>query len=119
MDYGDTYEFGNATAQVFDVSGHTLGHIAYWFEELDSLFCGDTIFAMGCGRVIEGAFNQMPESLDRLKALPAATQIYCAHEYTQKNGQFALTVEPDNPDLIARMRDVDANGRRISQQCRR
>ena len=108
MDDGDTYEFGNATAQVFDVSGHTLGHIAYWFEESDSLFCGDTIFAMGCGRVIEGAFDQMLGSLDRLKALPAATQIYCAHEYTQKNGQFALTVEPENPDLIARMRDVDA-----------
>ena len=108
LEDGDTYEFGNATAQVFDVSGHTLGHIAYWFEESDSLFCGDTIFAMGCGRVIEGAFDQMLGSLDRLKALPAATQIYCAHEYTQKNGQFALTVEPDNPDLLARMRDVDA-----------
>ena len=59
LEDGDTYELGNATAQVFNVSGHTLGHIAYWFEELDNLFCGDTIFAMGCGRVIEGAFDQM------------------------------------------------------------
>ena len=63
---------------------------------------------MGCGRVIKGSFDQMLGFLDRLKALPAATQTYCAHEFTQKNGQFALTVEPDNSDLIARMRDVDA-----------
>lgn len=104
---GDTYEFGKATAKVMDVSGHTLGHIAYWFEESDTLFCGDTMFAMGCGRVIEGEFDQMWGALSRLKALPGATQVYCAHEYTQKNGQFALTVEPNNPDLIARMRDVD------------
>jgi hydroxyacylglutathione hydrolase len=105
---GDTYDLGDARAQVFDVSGHTLGHIAYWFADSDTLFCGDTMFAMGCGRVIEGEFGQMLGSLEKLKALPGATKIYCAHEYTQKNGQFALTVEPENPDLIARMRDVDA-----------
>lgn len=104
---GDIYDLGNARARVFDVSGHTLGHIAYWFEESDTLFCGDTIFAMGCGRVIEGEFDQMLASLDKLKALPGETLIYCAHEYTQNNGRFALTVEPENPDLIARMHDVD------------
>lgn len=104
---GDSYTLGNSTARVFDVSGHTLGHIAYWFAESAALFCGDTMFAMGCGRVIEGEFGQMLGSLEKLKALPGETQIYCAHEYTQKNGQFALTVEPENPDLIARMRDVD------------
>lgn len=104
---GDSYALGNAEAKVFDVSGHTLGHIAYWFDESAALFCGDTIFAMGCGRVIEGEFGQMLGSLEKLKALPGETLLYCAHEYTQKNGQFALTVEPRNPDLIARMKDVD------------
>lgn len=104
---GDTYDLGGARARVYDVSGHTLGHIAYWFEESAALFCGDTIFAMGCGRVIEGEFGQMLGSLEKLKALPGETLVYCAHEYTQKNGQFALTVEPENPDLIERMRRVD------------
>jgi hydroxyacylglutathione hydrolase len=105
---GDIYTFGNATGRVFDVSGHTLGRLAYWFEESVALFCGDTMFAMGCGRVIEGELRQMLlGSLERLKALPGDTRVYCALEYTQKNGQFGLTVEPQNSDLITRMRDVD------------
>jgi hydroxyacylglutathione hydrolase len=109
VEVGEGYicTLGNATARVFDVSGHTLGHIAYWFEERAALFCGDTMFAMGCGRVIEGEFGQMLGSLEKLKALPGYTRVYCAHEYTQKNGQFLLTMEPQNSDLISRMRDVD------------
>jgi len=105
---GDTVMLGNAEARVFDVPGHTRGHIAYWFEESDTLFCGDTLFAMGCGRLFEGTPQQMWSSLSKLKALPDETRVYCAHEYTQSNGRFALSVEPDNAALVERMASVDA-----------
>jgi len=104
---GDTYALGSARAQVFDVPGHTRGHIAYWFEESAALFCGDTLFALGCGRLFEGTPAQMWTSLSKLQALPPETRVYCAHEYTQSNGRFALSVEPANPLLVARMRRVD------------
>ena len=105
---GDTYRLGNAVARVFDVPGHTRGHIAYWFEGSDALFCGDTLFAMGCGRLFEGTPAQMVASLAKFKSLPPETRVFCAHEYTQSNGRFALTVEPDNRDLVQRMEDVAA-----------
>lgn len=104
---GDTYDFGGALARVYDVPGHTRGHIAYWFEESDALFCGDTLFAMGCGRLFEGTPGQMWNSLSKFLKLPDDTKVFCAHEYTQANGRFALTVEPDNDALVERMRDVD------------
>lgn len=104
---GERYMLGEAEAQVFDVPGHTRGHIAYWFAESQALFCGDTLFAMGCGRLFEGTPEQMWTSLSKLKALPGETRIFCAHEYTQANGRFALSVEPGNEDLVARMREVD------------
>ena len=104
---GDTYAFGAALAKVFDVPGHTRGHIAYWFAEDAALFCGDTLFAMGCGRLFEGTPSQMWHSLGKLKGLPGDTRIYCAHEYTQSNGRFALTVDPENAALKTRMREVD------------
>ncbi|MEX2311977.1 MAG: hydroxyacylglutathione hydrolase [Rhodospirillales bacterium] len=104
---GDSYTMGNATARVFDVPGHTRGHIAYWFEESDALFCGDTLFVMGCGRLFEGTPAQMVHSLSKFDALPGRTRVYCAHEYTQNNGRFALTVEPGNDALKALMQDVD------------
>lgn len=105
---GDTYALGNAVAQVFDVPGHTRGHNAYWFEESDALFCGDTLFAMGCGRLFEGTPQQMWTSLSKFLKLPNETRIFCAHEYTQANGRFALSVEPDNEALVKRMQNVDA-----------
>ena len=105
---GDTYQLGNAVANVFDVPGHTRGHIAYWFEGSDALFCGDTLFVMGCGRLFEGTPAQMVNSLAKFKALPPETRVYCAHEYTQANGRFALSVEPDNADLVNLMKEVDA-----------
>ncbi|HWU84114.1 MAG TPA: hydroxyacylglutathione hydrolase, partial [Rhodocyclaceae bacterium] len=89
---------------VLDVGGHTLGHIAY-FGEIDGtpvLFCGDTLFAAGCGRIFEGTPQQMFNSLNKLAALPADTRVYCAHEYTQSNLRFALAVEPDNAALQQR-----------------
>ena len=104
---GDTYAFGASTAKVFDVPGHTRGHIAYWFGEDAALFCGDTLFALGCGRLFEGTPVQMWDSLSKLRALPGDTRVYCAHEYTQSNGRFALSVEPGNAALVARMQEVD------------
>lgn len=105
---GDSYDFGAETAQVFDVPGHTRGHIAYWFAGSDALFCGDTLFILGCGRLFEGTPAQMWKSLGKLRALPDATRIYCAHEYTQSNARFAVTVDPDNADLTARAAAIDA-----------
>ncbi|MBT6095432.1 MAG: hydroxyacylglutathione hydrolase [Rhodospirillaceae bacterium] len=103
---GDTYMLGNAEAKVFDVPGHTSGHCAFWFAGSDALFSGDTLFAMGCGRLFEGTPAQMWDSLSKFMDLPDATQIFCAHEYTLSNGEFALSVEPENADLLARMEEV-------------
>ena len=104
---GDTYEFGAATAEVFDVPGHTRGHIAYWFAGSDALFCGDTLFALGCGRLFEGTPQQMWTSLGKLKALPDSARVFCAHEYTQANAKFAITVDPGNDNLAERKRGID------------
>lgn len=90
--------------QVLDVPGHTLGHVAYYGA--NSLFCGDTLFGCGCGRLFEGTAEQMHASLQKLAALPPDTLVYCAHEYTLSNIRFAKVVEPDNPDLQAREREV-------------
>lgn len=100
---GDNFDFGNHTAKIFDVPGHTRGHIAYWFADSDALFSGDTLFAMGCGRLFEGTPAQMWQSLGKFLDLPGSTRVYCAHEYTEANGRFALSVEPDNDALKARM----------------
>tara|TARA_R110002110_G_scaffold132172_2_gene313493 strand:- start:789 stop:1565 length:777 start_codon:yes stop_codon:yes gene_type:complete len=103
---GDHYDFGNHQATVFDVSGHTIGHIAFYFAGDDVLFSGDALFALGCGRLFEGTPSQMWTSLQKLKALPDATTVYCAHEYTAANAAFALSVEPDNQDLQARATEI-------------
>jgi hydroxyacylglutathione hydrolase len=110
IEVGDSeqYALGNAIAKVMEVPGHTDGHIVYWFEESDALFCGDTMFAMGCGKLSEGTADQLWASLTKLTALPDETRIYCAHEYTQANGDFALSVEPSNQALVERMQEVDA-----------
>jgi len=105
---GDTFTLGSAVAKVFDVPGHTAGHNAYWFADSDALFCGDTLFALGCGRVFEGTHEQMWTSLDKFRDLPASTQVYCAHEYTEANLAFALTIEPDNSDLARRADEIRA-----------
>jgi len=103
---GDTVKLGTHSADVYFVPGHTSGHIAYHFTDADALFCGDTLFSMGCGRLFEGTPAQMWASISKLMALPDATQLYCAHEYTTSNGNFALSVEPKNAALIARMNEV-------------
>ena len=104
---GGTYDFAGHRAHIIDTPGHTVGHIAWHFGDDRLLFAGDTLFAMGCGRVFEGTFEQMWASLARLKALPADTTVHCGHEYTQANARFALTVDPDNPALVERARKVD------------
>ena len=98
---------GAARGSVLEVPGHTAGHIAFWFEDAGVLFCGDTLFALGCGRLLEGTPEQMWSSLLKLRALPDTTRIYCGHEYTQSNARFALTVDGANPVLQAYAEDVD------------
>ena len=105
---GDRVRIGAFEAAVLEVPAHTAGHIAYHLPEAGITFVGDTLFAMGCGRLFEGTPAQMFANMQRLAALPPDTIVYCAHEYTQSNGRYALHVEPDNPALIERMHEVDA-----------
>ncbi|MFS8866158.1 hydroxyacylglutathione hydrolase [Synechococcus sp. H55.9] len=105
---GETVEFAGRQAKVLFVPGHTRGHVAYYFPESGDLFCGDTLFAGGCGRLFEGTPEQMLGSLDQLRQLPEPTRVWCAHEYTLNNLKFALTVDGDNPDLQARYQQVVA-----------
>ncbi|MFN4226460.1 MAG: hydroxyacylglutathione hydrolase [Hyphomonas sp.] len=98
---GDTVAIGKAVGRVLDVPGHTLGHNAYVFDEQEVAFVGDAVFALGCGRVFEGTMEMMWASLSKLKALPPSMRLYCAHEYTASNARFAVTIEPENPDLRA------------------
>jgi hydroxyacylglutathione hydrolase len=102
----DVISLGQHRGRVISTPGHTSGHIVYHFAEDDALFCGDTLFVMGCGRLFEGTPEQMWDSLQKLKALPPSTQVYCTHEYTQANGRFALSVEPDNSHTQQKMLEV-------------
>lgn len=98
--------FNDLTIDIIATPGHTLGHICYFIDALDALFCGDTLFAMGCGRLFEGTYEQLYRSLNRLAALPPRTKVYCTHEYTESNARFAITVEPENIALQQRLSDV-------------
>jgi hydroxyacylglutathione hydrolase len=103
---GDSVTLGSATARVIDTPGHTIGHIAYFFPDGDVLLAGDTLFSLGCGRLIEGTAADMFASLAKFAALPGDTLVCCGHEYTQSNARFALTVEPGNAELKARAAEV-------------
>ena len=106
---GDTVQVLGLDLQVIDVPGHTLGHIAYFQAATEPrLFCGDTLFAGGCGRIFEGTPAQMHDSLQRLAALPDNTLVYCTHEYTLSNLRFAQAVEPHNPVIAERLAQVTA-----------
>lgn len=105
---GDVVRLGAIEATVIDVPAHTAGHIAYYFANEAAAFVGDTLFAMGCGRLFEGTAAQMFENMAKLATLPDATMVYCAHEYTQSNGRYAVIAEPENRALIARMTQVNA-----------
>jgi hydroxyacylglutathione hydrolase len=104
---GDTFTFGGHEVQVLDTPGHTAGHITYVFPSARVAFVGDTLFAIGCGRVIEGNAQMMWKSLKKLMALPKDTAVYCGHEYTQANARFALNIEPENAALQKRAKEVD------------
>jgi hydroxyacylglutathione hydrolase len=105
---GDSVSLGAYRALVLEVPAHTAGHIAYHLPEAGIAFVGDTLFAMGCGRLFEGTPDQMWTNMERLAALPPETLIYCAHEYTQSNGRYALVAEPENTAIRQRVDDVDA-----------
>jgi hydroxyacylglutathione hydrolase len=105
---GDEIRIGRHRGRVIEVPGHTLGHIALIFDAEGVAFVGDTLFAMGCGRLFEGTPEQMYRSLERLTGLPDDTRLYCAHEYTLANARFAAHAEPDNPAIAARLEQVKA-----------
>lgn len=104
---GDRVRVGDHAATVLEVPAHTAGHIAYHFADDGVVFVGDTLFAMGCGRLFEGTADQMFANMQRLAKLPPDTRVYCAHEYTQSNGRYALVAEPDNAAIRQRMAEVD------------
>jgi hydroxyacylglutathione hydrolase len=103
---GSTVKVGNLTARVLETPGHTLDHISYVFDDDRALFCADTLFSIGCGRVFEGTYPMMWESLLKLRALPNDMRVYCGHEYTASNVKFALGIESNNPALKARAEEV-------------
>ncbi len=105
---GEVYALGRHSARVLEIPGHTRGHIAFWFEADNAVFTGDTLFAMGCGRLFEGDPPTMWASLSKLAKLPEVTRVYCGHEYTEANGRFALSIEPGNKALQTRMDVVRA-----------
>ena len=103
---GDRVEIGGATARVIETPGHTRGHVSYHFPDDGLVFVGDTLFSVGCGRLLEGDAKTMWSSLEKLAKLPPETSLYCGHEYTDANCRFALTVEPENNALQARAKEV-------------
>lgn len=105
---GDEVALGDSRAKVIATPGHTTGHVVYYFPDDEAIFVGDTLFSLGCGRVFEGTTDDMRLSLEKIANLPGETQIYCGHEYTQSNGRFAVTVDPENPVLRDRIAQVDA-----------
>lgn len=105
---GDTFRFANFEVKVIETPGHTLGHITYFIPEANVAFVGDTMFALGCGRVFEGTHEMMWNSLNKLRQLPPDTAVYAGHEYTHSNARFALTIEPGNAALKARAAEIDA-----------
>ena len=105
---GDRIRVGGWEAEVWDIPAHTAGHIAFHFPAAKAVFVGDTMFAMGCGRLFEGDAAQMHANLQRLAQLPEDTRVYCGHEYTLANARFAVTVEPGNAPLAERLKQVAA-----------
>lgn len=109
---GDEFSFQGQTGKIFDVSGHTIGHIALYIPAQNILFSGDSLMALGCGRLFEGSAAQMWNSLSRLLALPDTTKICSGHEYTENNASFALSIDPKNRDLIKRSDEVKKTRRK-------
>jgi len=104
---GDTVHVGGLQAHVWETPGHCADHISYWFAADRALFCGDTLFTLGCGRVLEGSYADLWHSLQRLAALPDEAKVYSGHDYVLSNGRFALAADPDNAALKARMAEAE------------
>jgi len=107
INHNDEIQLGKQTLQIIATPGHTSGHIAIYSAESQALFCGDTLFSLGCGRLFEGSAEQMWQSLQLIKQLPSDTRIYCAHEYTLSNSKFALSIEPNNTALRKRSTEIE------------
>jgi hydroxyacylglutathione hydrolase len=107
LEEDEVFRLGDRAGMVMFIPGHTRGHIAFHFADDQAVFCGDTLFALGCGRMFEGTAPQMWDSLKKLRCLPGPTRVYCGHEYTQANARFALTVEPGNAALVRRAAGID------------
>ena len=103
---GDQFSLGETDFKIIHIPGHTLGHIAFYSEQASAIFTGDTLFSLGCGRIFEGTFEQMFESLEKIKNLPKNTMMYCGHEYTEKNGQFCISIDKENTKLKNRIEDA-------------
>lgn len=115
LEAGKQVQFASQSAKVYFVPGHTRGHIAYYFQDSGDLFCGDTLFAGGCGRLFEGTPAQMVHSLDQLRHLPESTRVWCAHEYTLNNLRFALSIDGQNLDLRERLERTEQMRQRQEQ----
>jgi len=107
LDDQETWVHKNFEAKIIYIPGHTLGHICFYFYKEESVFTGDTLFSLGCGRLFEGTHSQMFDSLMKLKELPKNTKVYCGHEYTKKNSDFCLTHDSNNGNLKTKIRDID------------
>ena len=106
LDEGERFRLGDAEAEILFIPGHTKGHIAFHFRGERALFCGDTLFSLGCGRMFEGTAPMMWASLDKLRRLPPETRVFCGHEYTAANARFAVSIDPDNQALRRREREI-------------
>ena len=104
---GDQFSLGETDFKIIHIPGHTLGHIAFYSQKNNLVFTGDTLFSLGCGRIFEGTFEQMFESLEKIKKLPKNTMMYCGHEYTKKNGQFCIGIDRENEKLQDRIKNID------------
>ena len=107
LNEGDFFDIGKSKCKIFDVSGHTKGHIAFYFMKENLIFCGDTLFSFGCGRLFEGTPAQMVQSLLKIRSLPDHTKVYCAHEYTLNNANFALSLDPLNKKLKGKVTEIE------------
>ncbi|GGA91387.1 hydroxyacylglutathione hydrolase [Brucella endophytica] len=106
VSHGDRFQFGRFDVEVIETPGHTAGEVSYYLPQAKVVFTGDTLFALGCGRLFEGTPATMFRSLSRLVALPGETAVYCGHEYTESNARFALTIDPENPALKERAKEI-------------
>jgi|TARA_B110000238_G_C15931900_1_gene355078 hydroxyacylglutathione hydrolase len=107
IDDQETWTHKNFHAKIIHIPGHTLGHICFYFHKEGSVFTGDTLFSLGCGRIFEGTYSQMFDSLMKLKTLPQSTKVFCGHEYTKKNSDFCITHDTNNKNLKAKINDIN------------